>query len=219
MRQFLAIASLSVLAFAAGYGVHIWVDHTQPLPRPPEQFGGEFAPAKPSVSSPAPGVPQHVTDRVELAAQIEQLKPQMEMYHARMTEINADFERNLVPLLTPEQAAIHAAHLARDQARTTTHPGVTEPLTDDQINNLLQRPMSQMFRNIVLQLKAGDLTRELKLTPEQQDKVMDLLRLRREKVLALVDSVPPPSLMLMSLAPAAQRLGAPKGTPPTAAAP
>jgi hypothetical protein len=218
MRQFLAIASLSVLAFAAGYGVHIWVDHTQPLPRPPEQFGGEFAPAKPSVSSPVPAAPQHFTDRVQLAAEIERLKPQMETYHARMNEINADFERNLAAILTPDQAAIHAAHLARDQARYP-HPGVTEPLTDDQINNLLQRPMSQMFRNIVLQLKAGDLTKELKLTPEQQDKVMDLLRLRREKVLALVDSVPPPSLMLMSLAPAAQRLGAPKGTPPTAAAP
>jgi hypothetical protein len=142
----------------------------------------------------------------------------METYHARMNEINADFERNLGAILTPDQAAIHAAHLARDQARTP-HPGVTEPLTDDQINFLLQRPMSQMFRNIVLQLKAGDLTKELKLTPEQQDKVMDLLRLRREKVLALVDSVPPPSLMLMSLAPAAQRLGAPKGTPPAASAP
>ncbi len=218
MRQFLAIASLSVLAFAAGYGVRIWVDHTQPLPRPPEQFGGEFSAAKPAGATAIPVAHERVLNRAELAAQIEQLKPQMDNYHARMNEINADFERNLSAILTPEQNATHQAHLAAAAARAP-RPEDTSLLTDEQINGLLQRPLMNMFRNVALQLKADALNKEIKLTPDQQAKVLDLLRLRREKFLALVDSVPPPSLYLVNLAPAVQRLAAPKGAPPAAAAP
>jgi hypothetical protein len=219
MRQFLAIASLSVLAFAAGYGVRIWVDHTQPLPRPPEAFGAEFSAAKPPVATAIPVAPDRVLNRAELAAQIERLKPQMETYHTRMNEINADFELNFTAILTPEQNAVHQAHLAAVAPRAA-RPVDTALLTDEQISGLLQRPLMNMFRNVALQLKVESLNKEItNLTPDQQEKVMDLLRRRREKFLALVDSVPPPSLYLLNLAPAVQRLAAPKGTPPTAAVP
>jgi hypothetical protein len=50
---------------------------------------------------------------------------------------------------------------------------------------------------------------ELNLDEAQRDKVRDLLRVRREKFIELVDSVPPPSLMLSRLAPMAQRLSQP----------
>lgn len=57
------------------------------------------------------------------------------------------------------------------------------------------------------------MTNNLKLDDAQRDKVKDLLRVRREKFIELVDSVPPPSLMLSRLAPVAQRLGEPAKAP------
>jgi hypothetical protein len=90
-------------------------------------------------------------------------------------------------------------------------------LTDAEITGLLQRPLWGVFNKIALQMKVDDLNKELKLDAAQQDKVRELLRHRREEFLALVDSVPPPSLLYLSLAPAEQRLGAPK--PDAGAAP
>jgi hypothetical protein len=216
MRQFVAISVLSVAVFSAGYGVRIWVDDHRPLPRPPGPFMGEFATpaaaaasAAASATSAAAPAAQHPWTRPDLAAKIEQYRAQMDVYHVRMGAIDAEFERNLVAVLTPEQRAHHAEVLARKAARPA-HPEETQPLTDDQITSLLQRPMLTVFRNITLQMKADDLNKELKLDAAEQDQVKELLRKRREEFIALVDSVPPPSLIYMSLAPAAQRLAAPK---------
>ena len=216
MRQFLAIGLLSVLVFAGGYGVRIWVDDHRPLPRPPGPFMGEFS--TPSATPSAPAAAQHPFNRVKLAAEIEHLRPQMDIYHSRMAEIDAEFERNLLPILTAEQKAHHAEVLAR-KANQPPKPEETQLLTDEQITKLLQQPPSTVFRNIILQMKSDALSKELKLDSAQQEKVKELLRKRREEFIALVDSVPPPSLTLMSLAPAAQRLGAPKGDPAAAMKP
>lgn len=212
MRQFLAIAGLSVLVFAAGYGVRIWVDDHRPLPPPPAPFMGEFAVPRP------PPPAQKPFNRAELAAKIEAVRPQMEAYRTRIAAIDAEFERNLASVLTPEQRTRHAENLAR-RANKAPKPEDTQPLTDEQITGLLQKPLMTMFRNITLQMKADDLNKELKLDSGQQDRVMEFLRRRREEFIALVDSVPPPSLTLMSLAPAAQRLGAPKADPAAAPKP
>ncbi len=210
MRQFAAIAFLSVLAFAAGYGVRIWVDHTRPLPGPPGPFMGEFAGPRPAA---APS--QHPPNRADLAAQIERLRPQMEAYHTRMAEIDAEFERSLQGVLTADQNARHAERLKRQASRPPrpAGPDDNQPLTDEQINWLRERSLYGMFRNITLQMKIDDLNKELKLDASQQDRVRELLRTRREQFLTLVDSVPPPSLTLVNLAPVAQRLAAPKGEP------
>jgi hypothetical protein len=57
-------------------------------------------------------------------------------------------------------------------------------------------------------MKHDSLVKELKLDAEQQTKARELLKQRREKFLAIVDSTPPPSILLSRLAPAVQRLGA-----------
>ena len=59
-------------------------------------------------------------------------------------------------------------------------------------------------------------TNELKLDDTQRDKVRDLLRVRREKFIELVDSAPPPTMMLSRIAPLAQRLGNPATPAPAA---
>jgi hypothetical protein len=53
------------------------------------------------------------------------------------------------------------------------------------------------------------MTSELKLDEAQRGKVNDLLHVRREKFIELVDNSPPLSLMLSRLAPIAQRLAEP----------
>jgi hypothetical protein len=212
MRQFLAIGILSVLVFAAGYGVRIWVDDHSPLPVPPGPLGSEFAP-KPATPAAAAAAAPKPPDRAQLAAMIERYRAQMDIYRTRIAEIDGEFEHNLVGVFTPEQNAHHAARLQRAAAKAA-HPAAgpddSQVLTDAEITGLLQRPLWGVFNKIALQMKVDDLNKELKLDAGQQDKVRELLRHRREEFLALVDSVPPPSLLYLSLAPAEQRLGAPK---------
>jgi hypothetical protein len=226
MRQFLAIGVLSVLVFAAGYGVRIWVDDHSPLPVPPGPLGSEFAPkpATPATAAtPAPKPP----DRAALAAQVERYRAQMDIYRTRIADIDGEFEHSLVGVLTPEQNAHHAARLQRAAAARAAHPTAPDDgqvLTDVEITGLLRAPLWGVFNKIALQMKVDDLQKEfepagLKLDSAEQDKVRELLRHRREEFLALVDSVPPPSLLYLSLAPVAQRLGAPKADANAAAKP
>ena len=85
---------------------------------------------------------------------------------------------------------------------------LVEPLTDDEIDQLRQRSLYGVLWNVAPSMKQDSLIKDLKLDAAQQAKTLDLLRLRREKFIAIVDSLPPPSILLSRLAPAAQRLGA-----------
>jgi hypothetical protein len=138
----------------------------------------------------------------------------MDAYRAQLAEINAEFERSLELILTPEQAAHHAETVKRNAAAPRPQPPGTkddhEVLTDEQINWLQQRSLYTMFRNIALQMSAEAINKDLKLDAGQQEKLRVLLQKRREQFLALVDSAPPPSLLLMNLAYSAQHLVAPK---------
>ena len=84
----------------------------------------------------------------------------------------------------------------------------TAPLTDDEIDQLRQRSLFGVLWNVAPSMKQDSLVKDLKLTDAQRPKTHELLRQRREKFLAIVDSTPPPSIMLSRLAPSAQRLAA-----------
>ena len=84
-----------------------------------------------------------------------------------------------------------------------------KPLSDEQIDQLLQRPFRTLAYFVVIPMTMERMSKELKLDDIQREKVKDFLRVRREKFIELVDSVPPPSLLLSRLAPVAQRLGNP----------
>ena len=73
----------------------------------------------------------------------------------------------------------------------------------------MQRPFRTLAFFVVIPMTLEQMTTDLKLDDAQREKVRDFLRVRREKFIELVDSAPPPSLMLSRLAPLAQRLGAP----------
>jgi hypothetical protein len=151
-------------------------------------------------------------NRAQLAEQIDKLKPDMEAFQARITEIYAEFDRDILPILTPPQREayerVFRAH--RTQMAPGDRADDVTPLSDEQIEMLMQRPFRSLAFFVVIPMTLERMTNELKLDEGQRGKVKDLLRVRREKFIELVDSAPPPSLMLSRLAPLAQRLSEPQ---------
>ena len=70
--------------------------------------------------------------------------------------------------------------------------------------------MYKLLAVVVVPQKLEWTANDLKLDDGQKEKMREILRVRRDKFLALVDSSPPPSLTLSRLAPLAQQLGEPK---------
>jgi len=206
MRQFLAVAFLSVLAFAAGYGVRIWVESTRPLPAPPP-MGQEFADSTRTPPEILGTVKWPAPNRAHLAAEIERLRPEIDAFRKSLHEIDTQFDQDLQALLTPEQ---HEFFAARHKRLNPPNHHQTGTLTDQEIIYLRERPFESAVERISVEWKLEDLDKDLKFDAGQKAKVRDLLAARRVKFISLVDNVPPPSLSLINLAPLAQRLGEPK---------
>jgi hypothetical protein len=203
MRDRVLAALLTLAVFAVGFGAGTWAERHRPLPGPPAAFMSEFG-AKPSPPAPAPNPP---VNRAQLLEQIEKIRPEIESFRARTDEIYAQFDRDMLTVLTPEQDATYLKKF-RPQHASGTQDDV-KPLSDEEIERLLQRPLRTLAYFVVLPMTLDRMVTELKLDDSQRDKVRDFLRVRREKFIELVDSVPPPSLMLSRLAPVAQRLSQP----------
>jgi hypothetical protein len=206
MRDRLLAALLTLAVFAAGFGAGLWAERHRPFPPPPGAFMGEFG-ARPGRST-RTGPP---VNRAELSEQIDKLRPEMDSFRTHIADIYAQFDRDIDTVLTPEQRDIYAKKFKGHHGfgpPPEIEPG-DKPLSDDQIEQLLQRPFRTLAFFIVIPMTLERMTNDLKLDDAQRDKVRDLLRVRREKFIELVDSAPPPSLMLSRLAPLAQRLGAP----------
>jgi Spy/CpxP family protein refolding chaperone len=206
MRDRILAALLTLAVFAAGFLAGRWHEHHRPFPGPPGAFMGEFGARAGGAQRTAPPV-----NRAQLADQIEKLRPQMDAFRDRIGEIYAEFDKDVEPILTPEQRDLYQK---RFKAHRGFGPGAEsgpsdKPLSDEEIDQLLQRPFRTLAFFVVIPMTLERMTTELKLDDAQRDKVKDLLRVRREKFTELVDSVPPPSLLLSRLAPLAQRLGNP----------
>ena len=206
MRDRVLAALLTLAVFASGFGAGMWTERHRPIPRPPGAFMGEFGGKQGK-----PGRGAEPINRAQLLEQIDRLRPEMDSFRERVTEIYAQFDRDIDTVLTPEQRATYETKF-RSRRGFGPPPEIAaddKPLSDDQIEMLLQRPFRTLAYFIVLPMTLERMATELKLDEAQRDKVKDLLRVRREKFIELVDSAPPPSLMLSRLAPLAQRLGDP----------
>lgn len=204
MTQRLLALLVTLLVVAVGFGAGVVYERQRPVPPPPGFFLGEFG------AGGRTGQPGDPINRAQLAAELAKLRPDIETFRTRAMAIENEFDRDLEPILTPAQRLSHAEWLRRREAeRQGSRSAAAEitPLTDDQIAQLLQRPMHALLATIVLPMRLDQLNRDLKFDEGQRSKVRDLLRVRREKFLELIDSSPPPSVMLSRLAPMAQRLG------------
>jgi hypothetical protein len=205
MRERFLAALLTLAVFAAGFGSGLWAERHRPFPAPPGAFMGEFG-ARPGRRAAQPPL-----NRAQLQEQIEHLRPEMEKFHQQIAEIYAQFDHDIETILTPEQRDAYAKKFQAHRGYgppSDVEPN-EKPLSDEQIEQLLQRPFRTLAFFIVIPMTLERMTSDLKLDDAQRDKVKDLLRVRREKFLELVDAAPPPSLMLSRLAPVAQRLGPP----------
>jgi hypothetical protein len=134
----------------------------------------------------------------------------MESFTARITEIYLEFDRDIYPILTAQQKAKYDKDFKarRGFGPPPGIPADDSRLSDEQIEQLMQRPFRTLAYFVVLPMTLERMSSDLKLDDAQRDKVKDYLRVRREKFIELVDTAPPPSLTLSRLAPLAQRLGA-----------
>ncbi len=222
MIQRLLIAALTVLVFGAGYLVRSWTDNEVPVPAPPAPLGSEFSRVTPAQSVAGPGAGKSASrqfdqpvNRAALVSDIEQARPQIEIYRKRLDELDAEFERNLAALLHPEQREKLAVRQKRNAERRTTreaHEAADpSPLSDEQILRLQQMPLFNVLWSITISARLERLNRDLKLDDPQQARVRELLVARRDKFLALVDASPPPTVTLSLLASRAQKLGGTAG--------
>jgi hypothetical protein len=203
MRDRFLAALLTLAVFAVGFGAGTWAERHRPFPAPPGAFMGEFGAKR----SPAPGSQQPPVNRAQLLEQISKIRPEIDSFRERTDEIYAQFDRDIQTVLTPEQ---NATYLKKFRAPRVSQPQDEDrPLSDEEIERLLQRPFRTLAFFVVVPMTLDRMSTELKLDDAQREKVKDFLRVRREKFIELVDSVPPPSLMLSRLAPMAQRLSQP----------
>jgi hypothetical protein len=207
MKDRVLAVLLTLAVFAIGFAAGLWVERHRPFPGPPGAFMGEFGARQGQGQRTAPPV-----NRAQLLEQIDRLRPEMDSFRDRVTEIYSQFDRDIDPVLTGEQKDLYEKKFRshRGFGSPTGGPGDDQPLSDEQIEQLLQRPFRTLAYFVVIPMTLERLTTELKLNDAQRDKVKDFLRVRREKFIELVDSAPPPSLMLSRLAPVAQRLVAPQ---------
>jgi hypothetical protein len=204
MRDRVLAALLTLAVFAVGFGAGTWAERHRPFPAPPATFMSEFG-SKPSPPAPAPNPP---VNRAQLLEQIEKIRPEIDSFRERTDEIYAQFDRDMLTVLTPEQDAVYLKKF-RPQHAPPQPQDEAKPLSDEEIERLLQRPFRTLAYFVVLPMTLDRMVMELKLDDAQRDKVKDFLRVRREKFIELVDSVSPPSMMLSRLAPVAQRLSQP----------
>jgi hypothetical protein len=203
MRDRVLAALMTLAVFTVGFGAGTWAERHRPFPAPPAAFMGEFG-AKRAPAAPAQNPP---VNRAQLLEQIEKIRPEIDSFREHTDEIYAQFDRDMLTVLTPDQ---DAAYLKKFRPQHAPQPqDEDKPLSDEEIERLLQRPFRTLAYFVVLPMSLDRMVTELKLDDAQRDKVKDFLRVRREKFIELVDSVSPPSMMLSRLAPVAQRLSQP----------
>jgi hypothetical protein len=211
MNQRLLIAFLTALGFAAGFGARMLTESGPAVPPPPAP-GTEFVRSSnpvPAESKERRAPTYNEKDREKLVADIQKLRPQIEQYRTRIEEIANEFDRELVPILTPEQRQKFAALQKKDadnRAKREKQAAEASTLSDEQIFQLQQRPLWNALWNVAISWRLERLMRDFKFDAQQEAKVRELLARRREKFLALVDSTPPPSITLSQLAPQTEKL-------------
>ncbi len=223
MKQRLLIILFTAIVFGAGYGAHTWIAQDTTVPPPPAAIGTEFAhgPGTPATS---PGAADSKAakastplDRSKMMSEILKYSSQIKAYQARLDQLDTDFDRAFLPLLTDKQRPAYAVMQKRWADRRAKGEAAiaaeTAPLSDEQIFRLQRVPLMGVLSSVSVSMRYDSLNKDLKFDEAQAAKVHDLLRERREKFLELIDATPPPSITLSTLALHPERLGAEPAKP------
>jgi len=208
MKQRLLIAGWTIVILGAGYFAGVWTErHACKIPPPPQQqLLGELADKKTATSAPKPAPPPNAA---KIAAEIAKLRPEIDAFRARMEQIDREMDQDIEGILRPEQKGLFQKAVdagVANRAKETAEATKSTPLTEQEINDLRQKPLYKMLGIVVVPLRLERYTHDLNLDDLQREKLREIFKARRQKFLDLIDSSPPPSLTLSRLAPMAQRL-------------
>lgn len=222
MKQRLIVALLTVVVFAAGFAGGVWRESHRPLPPPPAALGAEFTSGQPSDKNAPPAQRQAAQnaakpyDRAQLVAEIEKLLPQIEAYRNRVDEIDRECDAAFLQILNPEQRKMFDDRMQKRRAEANAKapsPAPLTPLSEEEIAKLRQRPFENAFWKVSFTGRLEGTVKDFKLDAKQAAELRQILITRREKFLALIDSLPPPTFKLTALAREIQRLVDPAGAP------
>lgn len=217
MKQQLVIAFLAALCFGAGFAARMWTERGPSVPPPPTGLGQEFTRdlTKPGAGSkadprPVPTAADNKPNRPQMISDIARLGQEIEKYQAQMEVLDGDFDRGLLALLTTEQKTKFAARQTRiaERRAQTAAADAAEigPLTDDKIASLQQRSLFGVLWSVSIKSRYDRLNKDMQFTAEQEPRVIELYRQRREKFLALIDTIQAPSITLSQIAPQVKKL-------------
>lgn len=216
MNQRATIALMTIVLLGAGYGAGWWTAQSRcKVPPPPPALLGELSPK--SASAPAeaaakkePGVPP---GSEWMVGTIDKLRPQIEVFREKMDAIDREMDRRIEAILRPEQLpAFHDLVKGGQEyrAREEAENALPTKLTADEFREVQRRPLYRLLSIVVVPIRVHWNTKQLKLDPAQKEQLTEILKWRREKFFQLIDTSPPPSLELSTLAPMAQRLARPE---------
>ena len=194
MRGNVVVVLATVALFAAGLVVGVWTQRSRPLPPPPEGPMEEF---RRSAPAPAPAVrhqPWFVSEKgagergsvspQELRKKLDVLIPQIADFQQRVDAIEQQFRTAFDAILTPDQKQKLDIITKRLASFPDPLPGCAPGMGPIFVSMVIYRPTYE------------HLSEDLTLDDKQQHQLMDLLIERRNKLLALVDTTPPPSFKL-----------------------
>ena len=207
MKQRLLIALLTIAVLGAGFAAGRWAERTSCKVPPPPQLLSELAGGKTAAKAAEPAAPR--PDVAKIAAQLRQLGPEVEKFRLRMLEIDRELDRDIDAMLRPDQREVFhkiVKKYADLRAQEDAKWELPTPLTAEEIVNLQQKPLHKMLAIVVVPMRLEWNVKDLNLDGAQKEQLRQVLVKRRDKFLALVDSSPPPSLMLSRLSPMARRL-------------
>lgn len=176
MKENIHIVIITLVLFLAGMLTGIWTQKTKATPPPPLPFMGEFA--KGPHGSMSPKMPEEVSN---MKGQGEKQQSAIEGFEQKLTAIMTDARSKIETVLTPEQKTKFA---------------------EFQKDHELPRFGGMPFRGFPEPHFAGlfiykpqieRLATELKLDDGQRARVDEILKARRQAIIDLLDSNPPPS--------------------------
>jgi hypothetical protein len=207
MTQRVFVAFLTVLVFGAGYTARVWTEPRQMVPPAPAALAKEYTRSD-GTSADKKGDRQ--LDRAKLLGEIQQLRPQIESFSASVQEIEAEFDREFLQILNPEQREKFTANQKKWAERTAKRLAKRELLSDEDIQREKERPMTFIYWQVTVTPRLDTLTKEYSLDATQQNSARALLALRRNKYISLYDATTHPSIRLSRLAPLIQRVATPE---------
>jgi len=206
MTQRVFVALLTVGVFLAGYFARVWTDRREAVPAAPAALAKEYVRGD---AKSADKKSDSQLDRAKLVAEIQKLRPHIEAYSTQLDEIQAEFDREFLHLLTLAQRDKFAANQKKKAERDAKRQADRTPLSDEDIQRAKERPLTSIYWYVVVTPHLEWMTKEYGLDANQQTQVRALLALRRNKFIALVDSTQHPSIRLSKLAPLIERMGTP----------